>query len=128
MTITVQPLTQARLIANTLLPILERRLRTPGSSTNTSGDLQEQLKTIKQDNVILMRCRQEERDGDPVLVSQEQAGQRRGVEKIGPDEHDMTMHVVDAAEDEGWIHILTEESWIYFYKLVDRDEVTALND
>jgi len=127
MTITVQPLTQARLIANTLLPILERRLRAPGSSANTSGDLQEQLKTIKQENVILMRCRQDERDGDPVLVSQEQAGQRRGVEKIGPDEHDMTMHIVDAAEEEGWTHILTDDAWIYFYKLVDRDDVSALN-
>ncbi|WP_223306586.1 MULTISPECIES: hypothetical protein [Achromobacter] len=91
-------------------------------------EIRELLKTVHQENVILMRCRQEEREGDLVLVSQEQAGQRRGVEKVGPDEHDMTMHVVDAAEEEGWTHIITNDAWIYFYKLVDRDDVSALND
>lgn len=128
MTITVQPLTQARLIANTLFPILERYLRAPLSSAAALDDPEELLKTVKQENVILMRCRQEEREGDLVLVSQEQAGHRRGVEKVGPDEHDMTMHVVDAAEEEGWTHILNDDTWIYFYKLVDRDDVSALND
>jgi len=127
-TITVQPLTQPRLIANTLFPILERRLRAPGSSATALDEIRELLKTVHQENVILMRCRQEEREGDLVLVSQEQAGQRRGVEKVGPDEHDMTMHVVDAAEEEGWTHIITNDAWIYFYKLVDRDDVSALND
>lgn len=128
MTITVHPLTRARLIANILFPILERRLRAPGSSATALVKIRELLKTLNQENVILMRCRQEEREGDLVLVSQEQAGHRRGVEKVGADEHDMTMHVVDAAEEEGWTHIITNDGWIYFYKLVDRDDVSALND
>lgn len=128
MTISARPLSQARLIANTLFPILERRQRAPCSSATALDSLQELMKRIKQQNVILMRCREEEREGDPVLVSQEQAGQRRGVEKVGPGKHDMTMHIVNAAEEEGWTYILTDDAWIYFYKLVDRDDVSALND
>jgi hypothetical protein len=128
MTILVQPPPQPRLIASVLLPIMERQVNTLGTQESTTCEVQATLKAIKQENAILMRCRQEDRDGETVLVSQEQAGQRRGVEKVGPDEHHMAFHVICEAEDQGWTHIITHDEWIYFYKLVDRDEVSALNE
>lgn len=128
MTILVQPLPQPRLIASVLLPIMERQLNKVGPQEATTCDVQATLKAIKQENAILMRCRKEDRDGETVLVSQEQAGQRRGVEKVGPDEHHMAFQVIYVAEEEGWTHITTHDEWIYFYRLVDRDEMSALNE
>lgn len=128
MTILIQPLPQPRLIANVLFPLMERQLNTVGTQDPTTCDVRAALKAIKQENAILMRCRQEERDGEAVLLSQEQAGQRRGVEKVGPDEQHMAFHIICEAEEEGWTHIITHDEWIYFYKLVDRDDVSALNE
>lgn len=128
MTIIIQPLSQPRLIANALLPLAALAAQEPGAYQTDPSSIQTGLKAIKQDNVILLRCRQALVSGEPVLISQEQAGVRLGVERVGPDEQPMPFHVIDAAEEEGWIHILTADEWAYFYKLVDRDEACAVQD
>jgi hypothetical protein len=107
---------------------MERHLGALGSREPDRSEAQTTMKFIKQENAILMRCRQELRGNEPVLVTQEQAGHRHGVEKVGPDEHHMAFHVICEAEEEGWTHVITNDDWIYFYKLVDRDDVSALHE
>ncbi|AXA80634.1 hypothetical protein CE206_29120 (plasmid) [Achromobacter xylosoxidans] len=111
-----------RSLANELLSLLALNGGHPGTNPSSAG-LRD---VIQQENAVLMRCRQEDRDGEEVIISQTQAGYRRGIEQLGPDLHGAQFQVIAAVEDAGWTHVLDAEGWLYFYKLVDRDEVTAV--